>query len=121
MEIFALLCTGGWPFQQAQAALGAERAQLAVILAGTGDAVLVVDRAGTIVLTNAAHTRMAGDATVPLTPQDAQGQPLPADQTPQVRAARGETFSLEFTVTRPRLAYVVLLYQARDNTQERSL
>src|SRR5207248_6350392 len=73
-------------------------AQLAVILAGISDAVLVVDRVGTPVRTNAAYARMSGDAEAPLVPEDAQGCPLPPAETPQARAARGETFSLEFTL-----------------------
>jgi two-component system, chemotaxis family, CheB/CheR fusion protein len=81
-----------------RAHLEAERAQLAVILAGIGDAVLVVDGAGTPVRTNAAYARLTGGADTPLVPEDAQGRPLPPAQTPQARAARGETFSLEFTL-----------------------
>src|SRR2546421_7006606 len=83
--------------QELAAALEAERAQLAVILAGIGDAVLVVDEAGTPVRTNAAYARMTGDADAPLVPEDAPGRPLLPAETPQVRAAQGETFSLEFT------------------------
>ena len=52
--------------QELAAALEAERAQLAVILAGIGDAVLVVDEAGTPVRTNTAYARMTGGAEVPL-------------------------------------------------------
>ena len=81
-----------------RATLDAERTQLAVILAGIGDAVLVVDGAGTLVRANAAYARMVGGADLPLTPEDAQGRPLPPEETPQARAARGETFSLEFTL-----------------------
>jgi two-component system CheB/CheR fusion protein len=65
------LLIAGLREQELAAALEAERAQLAVILAGIADAVLVVE--------------------------DAQGCPLPP-ATPQARAARGETFSLEFTL-----------------------
>src|SRR2546421_13032947 len=84
--------------QELAAALEAERAQLAVILAGIVDAVLVVDETGTLVRTNAAYARMTGGANAPLVPEDAQGRPLPPAETPQARAARGETFSLEFTL-----------------------
>ncbi len=79
-----------------RATLEAERARLAVILAGIGDAVLVVDQDGRPVRTNAAYTRMFGDAGAPLAPEDAHDRPLPPAETPQARAARGETFSLEF-------------------------
>ncbi len=76
--------------------LEAERAQLAAILADIGDAVLVVGPTGSIVRTNAAYARLAGEARAPLAPHDAQGQPLPVDATPQARASRGESFRLEF-------------------------
>ena len=92
------LLIAGLREQELAAALEAERAQLAVILAGIGDAVLVVDEAGTPVRTNAAYARMTGGADAPLVPEDAQGCPLPPAETPQARAARGETFSLEFTL-----------------------
>ena len=92
------LLIAGLREQELAAALEAERAQLAVILAGIGDAVLVVDEAGTPVRTNAAYARITGGAEAPLVPEDAQGRPLPPTETPQARAARGETFSLEFTL-----------------------
>src|SRR5438067_2415521 len=41
---------------------------------------------------------MTGGADAPLVPDDVQGRPLPPAETPQARAARGETFSLEFTL-----------------------
>jgi two-component system CheB/CheR fusion protein len=90
------LLISGLREQELAAALEAERAQLAVILAGIDDAVLVIDEAGTLVRTNAAYARMTGGANAPLVPEDAQGRPLPPAETPQARAARGETFSLEF-------------------------
>jgi len=92
------LLIAGLREQELAATLEAERAQLAVILAGIGDAVLVVDEAGTPLRANAAYARLAGGADVPLRPGDAQGLPLPPTDTPQARAARGETFSLEFTL-----------------------
>ena len=80
-------------------ALEAERAALAVILAGIGDAVLVIDGAGAPVRANAAYARMFGGADTPFAPEDAQGRPLPPAETPRARAARGETFSLDFSLT----------------------
>src|SRR5919204_2079069 len=97
-EVNEQLLIAGLREQELAAALEAERAQLAVILAGIGDAVLVVDEAGTPVRTNAAYARMTGGAEAPFVPEDAQGRPLPSAETPQARAARGETFSLEFTL-----------------------
>src|SRR5438067_7255324 len=41
---------------------------------------------------------MTGGADAPLVPEDAQGRPLLPAEAPQVRATRGETFSLEFTL-----------------------
>jgi two-component system CheB/CheR fusion protein len=76
----------------------AERARLAAVLLSMGDAVLVVDRTGAVVLTNAAVARLLGPTGADVVPQDADGQPLPAEQTPRARAARGETFSLTFTL-----------------------
>ncbi len=84
--------------QELASRLEAERARLTTILASMGDAVLVVDAAGTPVLTNAAYDRLfAGDlAQRPL--EDEQGRPLPPEQTPQQRAARGEAFDMQFTI-----------------------
>jgi len=81
--------------EELAAVLEAERAQLAVILAGIEDAVVVVNQAGTPVRLNAAYARLFGAAVAP---DDARGQPLASDQTPQARAARGETFSLTFSL-----------------------
>jgi len=75
----------------------AERARLATVLAGMGDAVVVVDRDGRVVLTNAAYdelVRMLGGA---LHPADGRGIPLPVASTPQARAARAEAFRGDFT------------------------
>jgi two-component system CheB/CheR fusion protein len=77
----------------------AERARLATILASMGDAVLVVDRAGRPVLTNAACERMFGDLAAGFTPEDERGQALAPEDTPQRRAVRGEPFSMPFTLT----------------------
>ncbi len=82
--------------QEVVAVLEAERAQLAVILAGLEDAVLVVDQTGTPLRMNAAYVQLFGHASV--APDDARGRPLAPDQTPQARAARGESFSLSFSV-----------------------
>src|SRR5205085_3923804 len=76
----------------------AERARLAAVLLSMGDAVVVVDRTGAVVLTNAAVERLLGPAGADVVPQDADGQPLPTEQTPRARAARGETFSMTFTL-----------------------
>nr|MBF6590370.1 PAS domain S-box protein [Ktedonobacterales bacterium] len=71
------------------------------ILTSLGDAVLVVDRAGAPVLANAAYERMFGSGGAKFAPgniRDIEGHPLPAAATPHRRAARGETFTMEFTL-----------------------
>ncbi len=78
-------------------ALEAQRARLAAILDSVGDAVLVVDRAGRPVLTNAAYEQLFGDA-VAVVLVDEQGHPLLPEATPQQRAARGESFSMRFVL-----------------------
>src|SRR5207248_11755705 len=75
----------------------AERARLEAILASMADAVVVIDHAGQPVLTNSAYDRLLGEAGGELVPEDEAGRPLPVDQTPQARAARGESYSMTFT------------------------
>jgi two-component system CheB/CheR fusion protein len=82
-------------------ARAAERARLAAVLLTMDDAVFVVDHTGAVTLTNAAVERLLGPAGATFVPQDEEGQPLPDVQTPRARAARGETFSLTFTLPRP--------------------
>ncbi|HST87377.1 MAG TPA: chemotaxis protein CheB [Ktedonobacterales bacterium] len=77
----------------------AKRARLEAILLSLGDAVLVVNRAGEVVLTNAAYERMFGAACAAFAPEDDAGCRLSREATPQWRAARGETFTMEFTLT----------------------
>jgi two-component system CheB/CheR fusion protein len=74
-----------------------ERTRLEAILANMGDAVLVVDRQARPVLTNAAFQELLGSAD--FVPLDEEGQPLPADAWPQRRAAQGESFNTQFTIT----------------------
>ena len=76
-----------------------ERARLEAILRSMGDALLVVNQAGVSLLTNTAYARMFGHADAQVAADDPEGQLLPAEATPQQRAARGETFLLEFTLT----------------------
>ncbi len=72
-----------------------ERARLAAVLASIGDAVVVVDPKGAVLLANAAFHQMFGEAGP--VPADASGQPLPKEAGPLRRAARGESFKMEFT------------------------
>ena len=101
--------------QSLAASLGAEKAyserekaQLAAILTGMGDAVLVVTPEGKPLLMNEAYRQLFGgkdddgvstamDVGVALI--DDKGTPLPAGATPQARVARGETFNMTFSFT----------------------
>jgi len=65
-----------------------------------GDGVLVVDGSGRRVMANAAFDQVFGEGG-DFVPEDEQGRPLPRDAWPQRRAANGETFRAEFTVTDP--------------------
>ncbi|HKV83877.1 MAG TPA: CheR family methyltransferase, partial [Ktedonobacterales bacterium] len=76
-----------------------ERAQLSAILISMADAVLVVDEDGATVLTNAAFSATFGNDGARLVPQDENGRDLPAETSPVQRAARGESFTMEFTTT----------------------
>lgn len=75
----------------------AERDRLAAILSNMGDAVLVLDSSSGVVLSNAAYQRLFG-TTADFVPESEQGEPLPLAERPQQLAARGETFTLQFTL-----------------------
>ncbi len=73
-----------------------EQAQLQAILESMPEAVLVVNAAGRTVLTNATYRHLFdADSFEAL---NTSGSPLPSDQTPQGRAARGESFTMKFAV-----------------------
>jgi PAS domain-containing protein len=76
----------------------AQRAYLEAILGMTHDAVLVMDATGMPVLTNRAYAELFGPDGFVLA--DERGDPLPERETPQWRAARGESFGLSFVVHR---------------------
>jgi two-component system CheB/CheR fusion protein len=59
---------------------------------------MMVDAEGRTVLTNAAFKALFGDALPPL--EDASGQRLPEQVHPTPRVARGETFTMPFTIAR---------------------
>ncbi len=86
----------GLEMQELAAARDAERSWLAAVLGGIGDAVLVVDRAGRPLLTNAAYRRLFGSGEI--VPEDESRRALPPEETPQRLAAGGEAFSMTFTV-----------------------
>jgi two-component system, chemotaxis family, CheB/CheR fusion protein len=74
-----------------------QRAHLATILVSMADAVLVVDESGSHILSNRAYVDMFGDPDTEFVSEDEGGRPLPDEATPQRRAARGESFSMQFT------------------------
>jgi two-component system CheB/CheR fusion protein len=75
-----------------------ERDRLRSVLASLGDAVLAVDRDGRTVATNVAYDRLFGRPEADFQPEDLAGIPLPPDDWPQQRAARGERFRMQFAV-----------------------
>ncbi len=78
-----------------------ERERMAAILGSIGDAVLVVGFDGERVMANDRYTEMFGSPDDPFVAEGEDGQPLPPDRTPQRRAARGESFEMQFTITAP--------------------
>ncbi|MEO6458112.1 MAG: CheR family methyltransferase, partial [Chloroflexia bacterium] len=77
-----------------------EKARLEAILAGLADSVLVVSSDGKTLLTNVAYQRLFGDGDGQNVLTDEGARPLPLDSTPAARAARGETFSMIFTLAK---------------------
>jgi two-component system CheB/CheR fusion protein len=86
----------GAQVEETAAALEAERSRLAAVLSGMADAVLVVDASGATVLSNGAFGQMFGEDGARLAPEDERGRPLAAEATPTGRAARGESFAMQF-------------------------
>jgi two-component system CheB/CheR fusion protein len=78
-----------------------ERDRLRSILASLGDAVVAVDHEGLIMATNAAYDRFFGGTETEIEPEDVAGLPIPPNDRPQQRAARGERFRMEFAITQP--------------------
>jgi two-component system CheB/CheR fusion protein len=73
----------------------AERGRLQAVLGSMADAVVLVDRNGTPIVTNEAFDRTFLPSVVLL---DGHGHPLQEEATPQQRAARGETFRTRFSI-----------------------
>jgi two-component system CheB/CheR fusion protein len=76
-----------------------EHDRLRSIFASLGDAVVAVDEDGAVVATNAAYDRLFSGTSKEIVPEDLAGVPLPIDDRPTQRAARGERFRMEFAVT----------------------
>ena len=86
--------------EQQRLAAETERARLEMVLAAMADAVLVVTPDGAEAQSNEAYARMFGPTGL-VAATDRAGEPLPEDALPARRAARGDTFSMAFTLTSP--------------------
>ena len=87
--------------EQHHQASEAARAQLEAILLSMGDALMVVDATGAVVLTNAAYARMFGRADAVVQAEDATGQPMEPKLQLQRRATAGGPFSMQFAAISP--------------------
>jgi signal transduction histidine kinase len=76
----------------------AEREKLQTILANLSDAVLVVHRDGSKLLSNAAYDDLFHDGVAMVGPG---GDPIASDATPQALASRGEPFMVPFRLIEP--------------------
>lgn len=76
----------------------AEREELRTILTSMGDAVLVVNRDGSRLLSNTAYDELFPDGVAMA---DASGEPIADDATPQAIAARGKPFTVPFRLIEP--------------------
>lgn len=73
-----------------------EHNRLQSVLASLGDAVVAVDHDGRTIATNPAYERLFGGREASIKLEDLAGLPLPKEDWPQHRAARGERFRMEF-------------------------
>lgn len=76
----------------------ASREQLRAILDGVDDAIVVVDASGSIVLQNRMYSDLLGKGLGSPTFLDGKGSLLSDEQSPILRAARGERFTVTFQV-----------------------
>ncbi|MBV9358947.1 MAG: PAS domain-containing protein [Chloroflexi bacterium] len=97
----------GLELQQMARSVDEERSRLAAVLTSLPDGVLVMDRRGVPILTNQAYQRLFGDG--PVEAVDEQGRRLPDELSPQLRAAHGEQFRLQF---RARVAHGYRRFEA---------
>lgn len=81
--------------QQRQRAI-AQQVRLEAVLASMTDAVMLVDETGKPIITNAAFEETFESDGSRLRPHDLEGNALDEVDWPQNRAARGESFTLEF-------------------------
>jgi two-component system, chemotaxis family, CheB/CheR fusion protein len=78
-----------------------ERARLSAVLLSVGDPIVVVDGNAVPILANPAYDRTFGRGGNTFLALDASGRLLGAEEHPLSRAARGESFVLEFTTVAP--------------------
>ncbi|HEY8693696.1 MAG TPA: CheR family methyltransferase [Chloroflexota bacterium] len=76
-----------------------QRARLHEMLDTMGDAVLVLNAEGQAILTNPAYQQLFGSDSASFVGELPDGSQIAAAVSPQQRAARGEEFTMEFTVT----------------------
>jgi two-component system CheB/CheR fusion protein len=76
-------------------------ARLQAVLNSLGDAIAVVDSRGRTVLTNSRYAQLLPGPLDALDMAGVDGDPLPADATPQQRGARSESFRMTFTLREP--------------------
>jgi PAS domain S-box-containing protein len=100
----ALLPWTAWRMAQRRAHLLAgsrresesQRSRLEAVLRSMDDAVIVVDPNGDRLLTNAAYERLTEQAGGSIRPRDARNRLISRSRLPQARAARGESFAMQF-------------------------
>ena len=78
-----------------------EHARLQAVLASMAEAVLVVGADGRTLLTNQAYTDLFGSSVADIVAEDSSGRQLAVDERPERRAARGESFTMNFTYLMP--------------------
>jgi PAS domain-containing protein len=74
------------------------RTELAAIMLSMPDALVVIDKLGSVVRKNLAYDALLLTVGGEFDPRDELGQPLPMSAAPHTRAARGESFNLVFTL-----------------------
>jgi two-component system, chemotaxis family, CheB/CheR fusion protein len=81
-----------------------ERERLQAVLRSMADAVVVVQSDGRLVVTNAAYDELAarlGGASGRIEPLDERGRRMSRARWPEVRAGRGDSFEMSFTLQPP--------------------
>lgn len=75
-----------------------EHDRLAAALFNTADAVILINGEGQILMANAGYVERFGGSLAPLAVTGEGDQPLSPDETPQQRAAHGESFAMVVTI-----------------------